>query len=58
MAEMDRETFETLAKLMRIMTYMFEDGDLPDDKEVLEDISRVRAWMAKIEKDVDAPGLP
>ena len=55
-ADMDRETFDTLAKLMRIMTYMFEDGDQPDDKEVLEDISRVRAWMAKIEKDVDAPG--
>ena len=58
MTEMDRETFETLAKLMRIMTYMFEDGDLPDDKEVLEDIARVRDWMAKIEKDVVTPGSP
>ena len=58
MADMDRETFETLAKLMRIMAYMFEDGDLPDDKEVLEDIARIRAWMAKIEKDVDTQGSP
>jgi len=50
---MDKETFETLARLLRIMTYMFEDGDQPDDKEVLEDIALVRAWMAKIEKNVD-----
>jgi len=53
MAEMDKETFETLAKLLRIMTYMFEDGDQPEDKDVLEDIALVRAWMAKIEKKVD-----
>ena len=52
MADMDRNTFETLAKLLRIMTYMFEDGDQPEDKEVLEDVAHVRAWMAKIEKDV------
>jgi hypothetical protein len=52
MAEIDRNTFDTLARLLRIMTYMFEDGDLPDDKEVLDDIALVRAWMAKIEKDV------
>jgi hypothetical protein len=49
---MDKATFETLAKLLRIMTYMFEDGDQPEDKEVLEEIAQVRAWMAKIEKDV------
>lgn len=53
MAEMDKKTFETLARLLRIMTYMFEDGDQPEDKEVLEDIAHVRAWMAKIEKEVD-----
>jgi hypothetical protein len=35
------------------MTYMFEDGDQPEDKEVLDDIGHVRAWMAEIEKDVD-----
>ena len=52
MAEIDRNTFDTLARLMRIMTYMFEDGDQPEDKEVLDDIALVRAWMAKIEKDV------
>jgi hypothetical protein len=50
---MDRETFETLARLLRIMTYMFEDGDQPEDKEVLEDIARVRTWMTKVEKEVD-----
>ena len=49
---MDKATYETLAKLLRIMTYMFEDGDQPEDKEVLEEIAQVRAWMAKIEKDV------
>jgi len=53
MANMDRTTFDTLARLLRIMTYMFEDGDQPEDKEVLKDIAHVRAWMAKIEKDVD-----
>jgi hypothetical protein len=52
MAEIDKNTFETLARLMRIMTYMFEDGDQPEDKEVLDDIALVRAWMAKAEKDV------
>ena len=52
MADMNRETFDTLARLLRIMTYMFEDGDQPEDKEVLEDIAQVRAWMAQIEKDV------
>jgi len=50
---MDKETLETLARLLRIMTYMFEDGDQPEDKEVLEDIALVRTWMAKIEKKVD-----
>ena len=49
---MDKNTFETLARLLRIMTYMFEDGDQPEDKEVLQDIALVRAWMAQIEKDV------
>ena len=53
MDSMDRKTFDTLAKLLRIMTYMFEDGDQPEDKEVLQDVAHVRAWMAKIEKDVD-----
>ena len=53
MAHMDKRTFETLARLLRIMTYMFEDGDQPEDKEVLDDIGQVRAWMAEIEKDVD-----
>jgi len=53
MAHMDKTTFETLARLLRIMTYMFEDGDQPEDKEVLDDIGHVRAWMAEIEKDVD-----
>jgi hypothetical protein len=52
MADMDKNTYDTLARLLRIMTYMFEDGDQPEDKEVLEDIARVRAWMATIEKDV------
>jgi hypothetical protein len=52
-ANMDRTTFDTLARLLRIMTYMFEDGDQPEDKDVLQDIAHVRAWMAKIEKDVD-----
>ena len=52
-ANMDKNTFETLARLLRIMTYMFEDGDQPEDKEVLDDIGHVRAWMAEIEKDVD-----
>jgi len=47
---MDQQTFETLARLLRIMTYMFEDGDQPEDKEVLQDIAVVRAWMAKLEK--------
>jgi hypothetical protein len=51
MPEIDKETFETLARLLRIMTYMFEDGDLPDDKEVLRDIARVRAWMDEVEKE-------
>jgi hypothetical protein len=55
MADIDRNTFDTLARLLRIMTYMFEDGDQPDDKEVLDDIALVRAWMAKIEKDVAPP---
>jgi hypothetical protein len=50
--EMDEKTFETLARLLRIMTYMFEDGDQPEDKEVLQDVAQVRAWMAKIEKDI------
>ena len=49
-ADMDQETYETLARLLRIMTYMFEDGDQPEDKEVLQDIAVVRAWMAKLEK--------
>ncbi len=53
MDSMDRKTFDTLAKLLRIMTYMFEDGDQPEDKEVLQDIGHVRAWMAEIEKEVD-----
>jgi hypothetical protein len=53
MANMDKRTFETLARLLRIMTYMFEDGDQPEDKEVLQDIAHVRVWMAGIEKDVD-----
>ena len=53
MTNMDRKTFDTLAKLLRIMTYMFEDGDQPDDKEVLDDIAHIRSWMAKIEKDVE-----
>jgi len=53
MTNMDKGTFETLARLLRIMTYMFEDGDQPEDKDVLQDIAHVRAWMAKIEKDVD-----
>jgi hypothetical protein len=48
--DLDQETFETLARLLRIMTYMFEDGDQPEDKEVLQDIAAVRAWMAKLEK--------
>jgi hypothetical protein len=52
MANMDRKTFDTLARLLRIMTYMFEDGDQPEDKEVLQDVAHVRAWMAKIEKTV------
>ena len=53
MANMDRKTFDTLARLLRIMTYMFEDGDQPEDKEVLQDVAQVRAWMATIEKEVD-----
>jgi len=53
MINMDKRTFETLARLLRIMTYMFEDGDQPEDKEVLEDIGHVRAWMTEIEKEVD-----
>jgi hypothetical protein len=51
--KIDKETFETLARLLRIMTYVFESGDQPEDKEVLQDIAQVRAWMAKVEKDVD-----
>ena len=53
MANMDKKTFDTLARLLRIMTYMFEDGDQPEDKDVLQDIAHVRAWMDEIEKDVD-----
>ena len=52
MVKMDKNTYETLAKLLRIMTYMFEDGDQPEDKEVFEDIAHVRAWMVEIEKEV------
>ena len=51
--QMDKKTFETLARLLRIMTYMFEDGDQPEDKEVLQDVALVRAWMGTIEKEVD-----
>ena len=51
-AKMDRKTYDTLARLLRIMTYMFETGDQPEDKDILEDIVHVRAWMATIEKEV------
>ena len=51
--KMDEKTFETLARLLRIMSYMFEDGDQPEDKEVLQDIAHVRAWLANVEKGAD-----
>ena len=51
MVQMDEKTFEKLARILRIMTYMFESGDQPEDKDVLEDVAHVRAWLDKVEKE-------
>jgi hypothetical protein len=49
---MDKQTFETLGKLMSVMHYIYEDRTQPADDEVLADIARIRAWMQEVEKDI------